>query len=310
MICASFSQHSRPHTASPLDPKPGCASPLQDGALGFRSFQHVVSPDGSCVAGHEGDGVMSAGPAKTAPSIFGWLNAVKADRRLRGSCFKVAYQLAQKINAAEFEKSGKLVTWQSERTIADAIQMSERTVRAMVHRLRDTDHLEIKTGHGPGSSNRYTLKYRQPPAEFNGAKTGSQLPHSDKQMRQSDVSKPAVHRMKTGSQLPPNYSISNSIISAREPRRAEEALGPLGAELRKRIDPATFDAWFTKGEVEAVSQTADTITLAVRSKFFAEQIRNRFESDILACLPGVARVEVVIKERDGRRDLAVTGTGT
>jgi hypothetical protein len=235
---------------------------------------------------------------KAAQKIFAWLNAVKADRRLRASsCFKVAYQLAQKTNTVEFEKSGQLVTWQSERTIANAIGLSERTVRDTVHLLRDTDHIDIETGHGPGSSNRYTLQNRQPPAAFNEANTGSRLPHSDEQMRQSDVSKPAIQRRKTGSQQPPNYSISNSLISTREPRRAEEALGPL-AELRKRIGANNHEAWFGNGKVEVVSQTADTITLAVRSKFIAKELRIRFESDILACLPGIERVEVVVKESE------------
>jgi hypothetical protein len=236
---------------------------------------------------------MSAGtPRKTAPAIFDWLNQVKADRRLHtSSCFKVAYQLAQKTSTAEFEKSGQLVTWQSEPTIANAVGMSERTVRNTVHLLRDTDHIDIKTGHGPGSSNRYMLKNRQSAAALN---TGSGLPHSDVPMRQSSVPKPAVPRMKTGSRLPPNYSISNSIITAREPRRANEALGPF-AELRKRIGADNHEAWFGKGKVEIVSQIDDTITLAVRDKFIAQQIRNRFEGDILACLPGVARVEFVVK---------------
>jgi hypothetical protein len=183
---------------------------------------------------------------KTAPQIFGWLNTVKVDGHLPASCFKVAFQLAQKTNTAELEKSGTLVTWQSIPTMADAIQMSERTVRDMVSRLQAACHLDIETGHGPGNSNRYTLKYRQPAAAFNEANTGSGLPHSDEQMRQSDVSIAAVQRMNSGSRLPPNYSISNSIISAREPRCVEDALGPLGAKLCQRIGPTKYEAWFDK----------------------------------------------------------------
>ncbi len=89
--------------------------------------------------------------------------------------------------------------------------------------------------------------------------------------------------------------ISLDIPSAREPRRAEEALGPLGAALRQRIGPAAFEVWFAKGEAEVTAQTEQVISLAVRSKFFANQIRNRFEPDILACLPGVVWVEIVVK---------------
>jgi hypothetical protein len=195
---------------------------------------------------------------KTASQTFGWLNAVKVDGHLPASCFKVAFQLAQRTNTAELEKFGTLVTWQSIPTMADAIQMSERTVRDMVSRLQAAGHLEIERGHGPGNSNRYTLRYRQPAAAFSEANTGSGLPHSDEQMRQLSVRIAAVERTNSGSRLPPNYSRSNSIISARarEPRRAEDALGPLGAELRKRIGDDNFEAWFANGDAEIVSQTA------------------------------------------------------
>ncbi|WP_141342501.1 DnaA N-terminal domain-containing protein [Bradyrhizobium sp. USDA 3458] len=77
---------------------------------------------------------------------------------------------------------------------------------------------------------------------------------------------------------------------AREPSRAEDALGPLGAELRRRIEPVLFDTWFGRGEARLVSQSGDTVTLAVRSEFFAAQIMNRFESHILASAPGVTRL--------------------
>jgi hypothetical protein len=78
----------------------------------------------------------------------------------------------------------------------------------------------------------------------------------------------------------------------REPRRAEDALGPLGAELRKRIKPDVYRAWFEGAAL--VDQTADMVTIAVRSKFDADEIRNRFENHILAC-SGVQRIEFVVK---------------
>src|SRR5579871_2295989 len=122
------------------------------------------------------------------PQIFGWLNEVKANCDLPASCFKVAFQLAQKTSTAVFEKSGQLVTWQSEATIADAIQMSVRTVREMAARLKAAGHVEIESGHGPGNSNRYTLtrKYGQSAAAFDGDNSGSPLPVSGEEMRQPD----------------------------------------------------------------------------------------------------------------------------
>jgi hypothetical protein len=88
--------------------------------------------------------------------------------------------------------------------------------------------------------------------------------------------------------------ISLDIPSAPGPRRVEDALGPLGAALRNRIEPATFEAWFIKGRAELVEQTADTVTVSVRSQFFAEQIRNRFESVLLSCA-GVPRIEFLVR---------------
>jgi hypothetical protein len=85
-------------------------------------------------------------------------------------------------------------------------------------------------------------------------------------------------------------------LRAREPRRAEEALGPaLGADLRKRIGAPNFEAWFVKGEAALVDQSADTVTIAVSTQFFAIQIRNRFESDLVAC-SGAARVNFVFRK--------------
>jgi hypothetical protein len=230
---------------------------------------------------------------------------VKADSRLPASCFKVAFQLAQKTNTAELEKFGTLVTWQSIPTMADAIQMSERTVRDMVSRLQAAGHLEIESGHGPGNSNRYTLKYRQPAAAFNEANTGSGLPHSDEQMRQLSVRIAAVERTNSGSRLPPNYSISNSIISARareEHRESESAscgprsleglgpLGPLEAELRRRLGE-NFK-WFAMAKL--VERTADTVTLSVLTASQRDAIRKHCESDILTAA-GASRLEFIVE---------------
>jgi hypothetical protein len=90
---------------------------------------------------------------------------------------------------------------------------------------------------------------------------------------------------------------------AREPRCAEEALGPLGAALRKRIGPAAFQAWFIRGEAEIVSQTADTVRIAARSKFFTQEIGNRFEADLVACL-GVPRIEFVVRQAESPMERA------
>ena len=243
---------------------------------------------------------------KTLPQIFAWLNAVKFDHDLPASCFKVAFQMALKTNGAEFKKSGQLVTWQSEPTMAAAIQMSERTVRDMVSRLQAAGYLEIKTGRGRGHSNRYTLtipQNRQRTAGFTEPKTGSGLPQLDRQNRQSDVLKPAVQRIKTGSRLPPNLSIRELSNLCPEPNRETElggprqradALGPLDEALRRKIDPDNFKAWLSKASF--VSLADGTITLSAPTRFIAEQIANRFERQILESAPGATRLKVVVQQ--------------
>ena len=79
------------------------------------------------------------------------------------------------------------------------------------------------------------------------------------------------------------------------PRLRADALDPLGPRLRQRVGADAFQAWFVRGEAEIVSQTADTVRIAARSKFFAQEIGNRFEADLVACL-GVPRIEFVVKE--------------
>lgn len=145
--------------------------------------------------------------SRRTAALFAWLNQVKEDGSEPASAFKVAFELGQWINGDAFAKDGTLIAWPSLETIAAAIGMSERTARDMVKRLEARGHLAIKVGHGPGHPSRYTFlqKNRQPTASFPSEETGSPLPHSQEQNRQSDVAKPAVQRQETGSRLPTNH---------------------------------------------------------------------------------------------------------
>jgi hypothetical protein len=145
--------------------------------------------------------------SRRAAALFAWLNQVKEDGSLPASAFKVAFELGQWINGDAFAKDGVLIAWPSLETIGAAIAMSERTARDMVKRLKAGGHLAIKVGHGPGHPSRYTflMRNRQPTAALDETETGSLLPHSEEQNRQSDVAKPAVQRHETGSRLPTNH---------------------------------------------------------------------------------------------------------
>ena len=145
---------------------------------------------------------------KSTPQIFRWLDGVKADRRLcASSVFKIAYQLSNRTNAAEFKKTGRLTTWQSVPTLAGATGLSVRTVRYAIRQLQTAGHLAVKIGYGRGQSNRYTLTPKTPVAAFNEAKTCNPLQPFDQENLQPGVLKAAKNDAKTCNQLPPNLSI-------------------------------------------------------------------------------------------------------
>ncbi|WP_127524660.1 helix-turn-helix domain-containing protein [Mesorhizobium sp. Z1-4] len=147
--------------------------------------------------------------------LFAWLNQVKADAELPASAFKVAFELGQHANRAQFRKTGKLVAWPSLTTIAGGIGMSERTVRDMAQRLAKR-HLAVAIGRGPGNPSIYTMttENRQPAAAYGERKpagydseTGRELPH------------------KTGSLLPTNHLSPSEEPSDRRRKAAEPSDG-------------------------------------------------------------------------------------
>ena len=146
---------------------------------------------------------------------------MQGDGGLPASAFKVAFELGQWIHGDACLKAGALSAWPSLETIGAAISMSERTARDMVKRLEARGHLAIKVGHGPGHPSRYTFfqKNRQSAAAVPSEETGSPLPLSQEQNRQSDVAKPAGYDSETGSRLPTNH-LEPSLNHERESARA------------------------------------------------------------------------------------------
>jgi hypothetical protein len=242
---------------------------------------------------------------KSASQIFAWLNALKADRRLHASCFKIAYQLSNRTNVAEFKKTGRLVTWQAIPTLAAATGLSDRTVRRVVRRLQLTDHLTVKPGGGRGRSNRYTLTPQtlSPVSAFSEAKPGHPWQGLDGQTRSKATLNPVTGDHKPCHQWPLNLSIKEfSNLSEREresetasrgPRRAEGALGPLAsldAELRRRLGEKS--KWLVMAEVAARSD--DSVTLSVPTPSQRDAIIKHCELDILAAA-GVSELKFVVE---------------
>ena len=213
-------------------------------------------------------------------------------------------RLAQRTNSAEFKKFGHLLTWQGIAALAGATGLHGRTVQRSIRRLQATGHVAANLGGGRHRSNRYILAL-QSVAAFAHQNPGTDARVSDPKTLASASRNPGTGVAKPWHGCHPNLSIKefNNLSSEPdtapgEPRRALGALGslPLGEKLRERIGPDKFQDWLGRGEAELVEQTATSVTIAVRDKFFASQLNSRFEADVLACLPGVLRVEFVVRQ--------------
>ena len=240
---------------------------------------------------------------KPASQIFQWLHAIKVDRRLNSTCSLVALQLTDKTNEREFARSGTLITWQAELTIAVAIGRCERTVRTAIKLMERHDYVLIKSGHGKGRSNQYTLTLpnRQEVAAYGGSDTGKKLPVETEGNRQLLSRQPATFEQATGKKLPPNLSKNHlSNLSAHpdtEPAARDGAspapggarpppLGQYDADLRRRLG----DDFKWLRTASLVGKSGGTLTLAIKTDFQGEMIRKLCQAAILE-VTGASRLE-------------------
>ena len=78
-----------------------------------------------------------------------FLDQVSRDPRLPGNAFKVAYAIAHYFNRETRE------AWPAQGTLMALTRLSENTIKRMVERLRETDHLKVDPGTNRGRSSRY-----------------------------------------------------------------------------------------------------------------------------------------------------------
>ncbi len=92
---------------------------------------------------------MTKRPAKASRSRrdqrqkYHWLDQIKADKKLPGSAFLVAFELKQGFNA----KYGG-ACWKSIETLADDTGLSEPSIVRITRQLAQRGHLRIRTGQG------------------------------------------------------------------------------------------------------------------------------------------------------------------
>jgi DNA-binding MarR family transcriptional regulator len=247
---------------------------------------------------------------KRGTKISRWLNQVKADRRLCASDLAVAIQLSERTNADEFARSGTLLTWPSVATQAKETGMDKRTVQRATRRLQERGHIAVDPGGGRRRTNRITLIVKtaaslqsETPAAvppFSHENPGSRDRVSDQKTPAAVAENPGSGVAKPRQRCHPNFYKNSFITStttadteASTPRQRADALGALGEAL-SRLIPDTYEYWFGDGKVEIVSQTDNTITLAV-SKVAAWKLQNDY-GDLIARCAGVERVKLVVRK--------------
>jgi Helix-turn-helix domain len=181
-------------------------------------------------------------------------------------------------------------------SIAAAVGRSRRTVIDAINELKaGHDPWLIVRGTGGGSQdNRNSYEFR--------------LKGTGAEHRTGEEDRTGVEDRATGAEdctagvrsSAPELSSKLSRTTAehdegREPRLRDGApLGPLDAPLRERIEPPVFEALLERSGAQFVSQTNDTVTIAVRRPFFAQQIESHLERQILE-VAGVRRLKFIIR---------------
>ena len=104
---------------------------------------------------------MSAKFSRQSPELkrqrFAWLDQILVDPELPASAFKVAYRIGQGFN--DRDRNGE--AYESCKTSATAIGMSEKTVIEMVRRLHARGHLRIEWGQqGRGHSEQLLADFK------------------------------------------------------------------------------------------------------------------------------------------------------
>ncbi|MBT1512570.1 hypothetical protein KIP88_18870 [Bradyrhizobium sp. SRL28] len=238
-------------------------------------------------------------------TIGEWRKQVRSNRLPGGAWIKIIDELADRTNAAEFNRSGQLIAWPSIPTLATATGLSRRMVHYAINALQRTGDLVIMRGGGRGCSNRYLLvtKTVQPIAPFDEAKPCNPLHRLDGETVQPIAQNGATHCAKTVQPIAPellkNSEKTLAPVTATDPSgprsRADRPLGPLDVEaLRRCIGEDNVAGWFT-GKVLHTTLTNDgVLTVVVTTRFVADKIRSWFEPEVLQCAPGALRLVVEV----------------
>ena len=215
--------------------------------------------------------------------IHAWRALVRADPlKGRTSCLLVANQLSQNTNKEEFERTGRLITFQGiDRLVVVETGLSKTMVRECMKRLATVGRiLKIETGGGRGRSNRYELSLEtlHTYAPFPAAAASIETLHSEGLNPPLRGSKPytRVHPNKEHRTKERENDIESS---APRPRAvALGALDALDADMRQHLREKA--KWVDAAKpVEFIN---GVLTLSVLTPYQGDNIRKHCLADILA----------------------------
>ena len=237
-----------------------------------------------------------------------WMDVMALDSSLSHVAFRAAGVIGSHFN----RHTGK--TFLNQKTLANVMGVGERTAWSAVNELdragylivkrrefgtlsrqkKDGTTVSVRLAGGKGVANTYLPAFErsQVAATNSGSKLATRCDLLWEQRSQSAASKVAANCDPTLTSSSKKYPERPS-----EPFR-DDALGSLGAAMRRRLGDATYRSWF--GQATIAAETPDTLTLAVSSTFARDHIIAQFSPQILACCraarPAVLRVDVVVRD--------------
>jgi biotin operon repressor len=237
-----------------------------------------------------------------------WMDVMALDSAVSHAAFRCAGVIGSHFN----RHTGK--TFLSQETIARVMNVSQRTAWTAVTELerlgylivvrrelgsvtrkkKDGTEVKVRVAGAKGAANVYLPAFErsQVAATNSGSKLATRCDLLWEQRSQSAASKVAANCDPTLTSSSKKYPERPS-----EPFR-DDALGSLGAAMRRRLGDATYRSWF--GQATIAAETPDTLTLAVSSTFARDHIIAQFSPQILACCraarPAVLRVDVVVRD--------------
>jgi DnaA N-terminal domain len=242
-----------------------------------------------------------------------WMDVMALDSSLSHVAFRAAGVIGSHFN----RHTGK--TFLNLETLARVMDVSERTAWSAVNELdrsgylivkrrkfgtltrrkKDGTEVEVRVAGGKGVANTYLPAFErsQVTATFTGSKLATRCDLSWEQRSQKAASKVATDCD------PTLTSSSKKNPAPQNGPRAADALGPAGAMLLRQLGPHVFRDWF--GKATLLSETDETVTLAVPDHFLASRIRQDFEPKILAAWqtirPSIRRVEIIDASKENAK---------